>query len=461
MQRRVRQQWRTAQLLVAAVVMFGCAERATGPGGPPGEFVLTASVIGTTVSTLVVEVTAPDITTPLAFNIEAANGVAVGTIRIPPGDDRTITVRAFDSFGQLTHEGSKTISVKPGPNPPVSIPVVSRAGQVPINAVMGPVSVVVSPADTALAIGNTLQLAVTITAPNGDVLPGAAQFATLNPTIATVDANGVVTAVGEGAVQIVATFSGVGGAALIHVAPRLAVVGGTTLTLYDESTVGTVATFTLPEEGLSVTSAGDGIVYVGTLNGSIYAVTVGTGDIQSVTTALSGPIYGLSLRSGILYASGSGMADVQAVTVAGVSQPSIASPAGANLRSTAFGPDGSFYLTSFSGGPVQRWTPGFIAAGAFGSGTGLTAAFGVDVRSNGNVVVADQNAAQYFVFSATGTFDTSVPVACGGQLRGVAVDFSDNSWIACNGQNAVVKFSPAGAEVARITVGSPSGVAIY
>ena len=444
----------------AALLVAGCADRATGPSGPQGEFVFQASVVGTTIATMVVEVTAPDITSPLAFNIPITSGVASGTVRLPPGENRTITLRAYDNLQNLTHEGSKTISVKPGQNPPVSIPVVSRAGQVPITATMGPVSVVVSPATTEIQVGATAQLAAAITAPNGDVIPGPAAWATLNPSIATVDATGLVTAVGQGTVQIVATFAGVGGAATVQIGSTLA-VAGTALTLYDNGTQALIATFALPEQGFSVTGAEDGNVYVGA-SGKVLAVDPGSGTIQTIGVGtMFGNLYGLTARNGTLYGSGSGMSEVRTMTYAGVQGISIASPAAGNLRSTAFGPDGSFYLTAFNP-PIQRFGAGFVPLGTFGTGvSGFTTPFGIDVRSNGNVIIAGQNDASYFVFSATGTFIASVPVACSGQLRNVAVDFSDNVWVACTMENAVVKFNALDQEVARITVASPSGVAIY
>jgi len=464
MHRFIHRHFRAASLLAAALIITGCsADRTTGPSGPQGEFVLSASVVGTTIATMVVEVTAPDITSPLAFNIPITNGVATGSIKLPPGENRTITLKAFDNLGNETHEGSKTISVRPGQNPPVSIPVVSKAGQVTINAVMGPVSISVSPATKELAVGGTVQLTVTITAPNGDILAGPPAFATLNPSIATVDNNGLVTAVSEGTVQIVATYAGVGGASSITIGSHLAVIGGSTLTLYDVASLAQVATYTLPGDALSVTGASNGQLYLGATS-KMFAVDPLTGNTTTFGVGVvSDDVYGVASRGSFIYATGYGQPDLKTFNLDGSISPLLPIPlqGSGNVRSVAFGPDGSFYLTSFNPPPVQRWNPGFIPAGTFGLGAGLTSAFGVDVRSNGNVIVAGQNDAAYFVFSANGTFIRRATVNCEGQLRNVAVDFSDNVWVACFGSNAVVKFDTADQEVARITVTSPSGVAIY
>ncbi len=186
------------------------------------ELRLTADVTGTPINVLVVEVTATDIATPLVFNLIVQNGVAQGTIRIPPGSARKITVRAYDTDGNLTHEGSKTIDVKPGQNPPVSIPMVPRAGQVSITVTLGPVSVVVQPASPTVQVGAHLQLSVTITAASGEMLAGPAEWATTSPAIATVDQSGNVTAVKPGTVDIVATFAGVAGVSHVTVASQIA-----------------------------------------------------------------------------------------------------------------------------------------------------------------------------------------------------------------------------------------------
>lgn len=191
--------------------------------GPTGldalaEVRVSAVVAATTIDVLVIEVTAPDITAgTLVFNLRTFQGVATGTIRLPPGPARTISVRAFDSDGQQTHEGSKTIDVRPGQNPPVSIPVVARAGQVDITLVVAAVSVVVQPSAVTVAVGNSTTLTATITAPNGDVFSDPVAWATLDPSIATVDVTGLVSGVRPGSVQIVATFAGVGGFAFVTV----------------------------------------------------------------------------------------------------------------------------------------------------------------------------------------------------------------------------------------------------
>src|SRR3989475_5482034 len=95
-----------------------------------------ADLSGTTVATMVVEVTAPDIATTLVFNISVTDRVALGIITLPAGSDRTITMRAYDAGGVETHSGAVTVAVQRGANPTIAIMLMPLAGDVPINATL-------------------------------------------------------------------------------------------------------------------------------------------------------------------------------------------------------------------------------------------------------------------------------------------------------------------------------------
>src|SRR5204863_6887237 len=105
------------------------------------------------VARLVVDVTAPDITTSLAFNIPITNGVAEGTIIIPTGSSRTITMHGFDAGGVETHRGSVTVTIQPGQNAAISLVLAPLVGNVPIHATLGSFTVTVSPPADTLAVG--------------------------------------------------------------------------------------------------------------------------------------------------------------------------------------------------------------------------------------------------------------------------------------------------------------------
>jgi hypothetical protein len=203
-------------LAAAAVVLgVGCG-KTSQPADPDAVVAITVNALGTLVATVVVVVDAPDIDPPLVFNVRLENQIAVGTLRMPPGQLRTITARAFESGGALAAEGSVTLPVvERGPNPRVSIPMVSRAGHVPISIQIGPVAIEVNPAVATLAVGTALQLTVRITAAGGDELVDAPEWATTDPTVLEVTSDGLVTALREGQAEIVATYAGVAGVSRI------------------------------------------------------------------------------------------------------------------------------------------------------------------------------------------------------------------------------------------------------
>src|ERR1041384_922893 len=154
-----------AACLLTAALGTACQSTLDAPPRMPdtADLRVTASVAGTPIDLIVVICESADIPTPLVFNLPVQNGVAQGTIKLPPGSQRKITVKAYDTDGALIAEGTKTIDVRPGMNPPVSIPMVSKAGQVPVTVTLGAVSVVVQPALPTMTTGGTLQLSTTIT----------------------------------------------------------------------------------------------------------------------------------------------------------------------------------------------------------------------------------------------------------------------------------------------------------
>lgn len=216
-----RRSW-VAQLALGTLVIAtaSCSDAPTATEPTADETAglqVSANVSGTPISTLVVAVSALDITTPLVFNLEVVEGIAQGTLTVPVGADRTFDVKAYDTDGGVTHEGSTTINVNRGSNPPLSIPLRPVAGEVEVTVSMGDYSVVVDPASATLDVAQTQQLTATITDPDGQVVGDPVSWATLNPSIATVDGNGLVTAASGGTVDIVATYNGVAGKSVITV----------------------------------------------------------------------------------------------------------------------------------------------------------------------------------------------------------------------------------------------------
>ncbi|HET8634617.1 MAG TPA: MopE-related protein [Gemmatimonadales bacterium] len=215
-------------LLLVLTLVAGCTSEPTStePDALAGIRV-TANAAGTPIATLVVEVTAADIATPLVFNlaVDEVTRVASGTVKVPHGTARTFHITAFDDAGDTTHEGQATIDVRPGQNPPLQITLGPRSGHVPVTVSFGDFSVIVTPSSAVLAVaGQTVQLTAQVIDAYGVFLQEGTQvqWATTNPALVTVDANGLVTAKGPagtaftGEAMIVATYEGVAGFSTIQ-----------------------------------------------------------------------------------------------------------------------------------------------------------------------------------------------------------------------------------------------------
>jgi len=210
--------------LLSLIALGSCLSRE--PAGADGRAVqstlfIRAVLTGTTVATVVVEVTAPDIATPLVFNIPTVNGVATGTITVLAGSNRTITLRAYDAGGVQTHTGSVTVSIQPGTNPVISVVLTPLTGDVPITVTLGSFSIAAAPATATLEPGDTLRVTATVLDGNNNPVTGQVTWATLAPAVATVVSTGEhtarVTAVGLGQTTVIAVFGGIAGPASITV----------------------------------------------------------------------------------------------------------------------------------------------------------------------------------------------------------------------------------------------------
>jgi hypothetical protein len=205
--------------LAAVLVLVACGDGPIDPNQGRGTLIVRADVSATAVATLVAEVTAPDIPTPLLFNIPVVAGVASGTITVPAGSDRTVALRAYNAGGILTHNGSAELDIQPGTNAAVAITLTPLTGDQPIVVTLGSFTITVTPSSPNVGIGGTVQLAASITDWNGAPTTGTVSWATQNPGIATVDAAGLVTGAGVGSTKIAATFHGATGTATVVVGP--------------------------------------------------------------------------------------------------------------------------------------------------------------------------------------------------------------------------------------------------
>ncbi len=212
-----------ALVVGGAQLLWGSCGGGDG-AGPAGNsdatLVVQADVSGTAVASVVVEVAGPDMVTPLVFNIPIVAGVAMGTVTVSAGSNRTITIRAFDAGGIETHSGAVTVNIQHGINTTVTMTLVPETGSLPIHTTLGSVRVTLTPSHNSLTAGQTVQLVPTIVDALGVPVSGTVKWATRDPGVATVDTiTGLVTARGLGQTSIFAVFAGAAGAADVTVIP--------------------------------------------------------------------------------------------------------------------------------------------------------------------------------------------------------------------------------------------------
>lgn len=215
-------------LLCAAMMMSAC-DHSTAPQPQHGTAQLYVQAVFNSAnvpSTVVVEISAADISPTLIYNLTVQNDTAKGTVTIPAGAGRVITISAYDASGVKTYSGTQTVSVQVGSNNNVNIPL-THSGQQPIVASFTSFTVSVSPTTATLTLASapTTTINLTVKASDGSTIVPAANSvtcATDNPAIATVALGGngsscVVTGQLAGSTTIMATYTGIGASAAITV----------------------------------------------------------------------------------------------------------------------------------------------------------------------------------------------------------------------------------------------------
>jgi len=361
---------RLSVLVESLLVIGSCVSRdLTEPPGDHRETTLLvrADVSAASVANIVVEVTAPDITTPLVFNIPVANGVASGTITLPAGSNRTITMHAFDAGGVETHRGTVTVNIQPGTNPTIALVLVPLAGDAPINVTLGSFVVTVTPPADTLPIGGTTAVAATILDANGVPVAQPVTWATFDPAIATVartgDRTAQVTAAGPGATSVLASFGGSAGSAAIVVSATPSVqllASGLSAPLYLTQPAGDASRlFVVEQPGLIH------VIHNGTLVPApfldITSLVLYDGERGLLSMAFH-PNYGHNGQFFVDYTDRNG--DIQVVRYTVSADPDVALPASAqpilsidhhtfpnhNGGLLLFGPDGFLYIGVGDGG---------------------------------------------------------------------------------------------------------------
>jgi len=150
------------------------------------------------------------------------------------------------SFQLVAFRGTLRVNAVFGGLSNVTSGTTAPGGQVPV------ASVTVTPASVALAVGGTQQLGATLRDASGNALTGrAVNWTSSNAAVATVSANGLAQAVGEGSAILTATSGAVSGTVAVTVATPAVTSPGTVSDL-------TVAGMTDTSLTLSFTEVKDG-----------------------------------------------------------------------------------------------------------------------------------------------------------------------------------------------------------
>ncbi|MXX55137.1 MAG: hypothetical protein F4106_12155 [Gemmatimonadetes bacterium] len=124
-------------------------------------------------------------------------------------DDNSVATVSTGGLVTAVQNGSATVTATAG----------GASGTVAVTVAQRPARIEVSPsADTLVAIGDTVRLAAQPLDANGNDVPGVTiGWSSADDGVATVDANGLVTAAGNGTANITASAGGATGAAAVTV----------------------------------------------------------------------------------------------------------------------------------------------------------------------------------------------------------------------------------------------------
>lgn len=205
--------------LALGLVAAACGDGPTSPTNSPDVTVSFAAAVTAAVSQVSVEISASDLPVPHTVNVAIVGGVASGTVTLPAGTARTITVRAYDAQAIETHRGQATIDVLEGTNVALSVTLEPLTGDVPFAIDLASYVVTLTPSAVQVAIGAQLQLSVTVSDALGPIASPVIGWGSTVPDIAPVDINGVVTGVAPGTATIVANYRGTVALATATVTP--------------------------------------------------------------------------------------------------------------------------------------------------------------------------------------------------------------------------------------------------
>jgi hypothetical protein len=174
------------------------------------------AVASTAPSVATVAISAIDMPAPYVRNVALSAGAGSAIIGIPPGLQRHVVVRAYDGKGVTTHDAAMTVDLPKGGKTVIEIPAKARDGSSVITldlelvGVSGAaaLSVAISPRRILAEPGKAVQLTAQVHDASGAIIPNATvTWATSNPSIASVDAKGLLHATLTGSVWVTASYA--------------------------------------------------------------------------------------------------------------------------------------------------------------------------------------------------------------------------------------------------------------
>ena len=193
--------------LCAALWTYACGDGATEPPPPAPDPPRPASVA---VAPATAELTALGATVQLRAEVRDQNGQAMTGATVTWSSGRA-AVATVDGSGLVTAAGNGTATITASAG--------RASGTATVTVAQSPDSVVVLPAEAAIAaLGDTLRLVAEAFDANGRAVAGTAfSWESSDDAVATVDGSGLVTAVGNGTATITATAGSASGAAAVTV----------------------------------------------------------------------------------------------------------------------------------------------------------------------------------------------------------------------------------------------------
>jgi len=163
-----------------------------------------------TVASLRIEVSGPGITPAVVTNLTlGADTVAAGTLTLPAGSDRLISVSAFDINGVETHSADTTLTLRGGTPTVLALRVDPIPSTLGMTVTFGGDRVTVSDVSPrSLIVGDTLVIAASATTAAGLVVPGESLlWGSSAPAFFSVS-GGVVRAIRAGSGTVTVSYRG-------------------------------------------------------------------------------------------------------------------------------------------------------------------------------------------------------------------------------------------------------------